>query len=48
MVGVVLILLVMFLIGPIVIFVGGAIFSALIGWLLSPDDAAEEVEAAAA
>ena len=34
MVGVVLILLVLFVIGPIGLFVVGAIWSALIGWLL--------------
>ena len=44
MLGVVLILLVMFLIGPIILFVGGAIWSALFGWgvgdsVLPPDEA---------
>ena len=44
MLGVVLVLLVMFLIGPIIVFVGGAIWSALFGWavgdsVLPSDDA---------
>jgi hypothetical protein len=36
-VGVVLILLAMFVIGPILIFAGGAIWSAITGWLLAED-----------
>jgi hypothetical protein len=32
MLGVVLVLLAMFLIGPIAVFLGGAIWSALFGW----------------
>ncbi len=37
MVGVVLLLVVMFLVGPVALFVGGALWSALFGWLLGPD-----------
>jgi hypothetical protein len=35
--GVIAILLALFVVGPFVIFVGGAIWSALIGWLESDD-----------
>jgi hypothetical protein len=35
--GVVLILLALFVVGPFAIFVGGAIWSVLIGWLSSED-----------
>ena len=34
MVGVVLILIVMFLVGPVAVFVAGAIWSALFGWVV--------------
>jgi hypothetical protein len=44
MVGVVLILVVMFVVGPIAVFFGGGIWSALMGWLLS-DDADRRAEA---
>ncbi len=37
MVGVVLILLALFVVGPIAIFAGGAIWSALMGWESSED-----------
>ena len=37
MVGVVLILLTLALVGPVAIMVGGAIWSALMGWLWSED-----------
>ena len=37
MVGVVLILLALFVIGPIAVFAGGGIWSALIGWESSED-----------
>jgi hypothetical protein len=36
-VGVVLILLAIFVIGPIAVFVGGAIWSLITGWLASED-----------
>jgi hypothetical protein len=43
MVGVVLILVAMFLVGPIAVFVGGAVWSALFGYVVGdsvmPDDA---------
>ena len=35
MIGVVLILLVIFILGPIGLFIVGGVFSALVGWLLS-------------
>jgi hypothetical protein len=35
--GVVLILLALFVVGPFAIFVGGAVWSALIGWFASDD-----------
>ena len=37
MVGVVLILLALFVIGPIGLFIAGALWSALNGWLLTDD-----------
>ncbi len=37
MVGVVLILLVIFVVGPIGLFIVGGIWSALTGWLMSAD-----------
>jgi hypothetical protein len=37
MVGAVLILLVLFVVGPVAIFVGGMVWSALAGWLLADD-----------
>ena len=37
MVGIVLILLAIFVIGPIAVFVGGAIWSLITGWLMSED-----------
>ena len=37
MVGVVLILLALFVIGPIAVFAGGGIWSALVGWESSED-----------
>ena len=37
MIGVVLVLLVIFVVGPIGLFVVGAAWSALTGWLLSED-----------
>ncbi len=37
MLGVVLILLVLVLVGPIAVMLGGAIWSALVGWLVGDD-----------
>jgi hypothetical protein len=37
MLGVVLIVLVLVLVGPIAVMLGGAIWSALVGWLLGDD-----------
>ena len=37
MLGVVVILVVLFIVGPIALFVAGALWSALNGWLLSDD-----------
>lgn len=37
MVGVVVILLVLFVVGPVVVFAGGALWSALLGLMLSKD-----------
>lgn len=37
MVGAVLILLVLFLVGPFAVFVGGAVWSALTGWMVGDD-----------
>ena len=37
MLGVVLIVLVLVLVGPIVVMLGGAIWSAVVGWLLGDD-----------
>jgi hypothetical protein len=36
-VGAVLILLVLFLVGPFAVFLGGAAWSALVGWMASDD-----------
>ncbi len=33
MIGVVIILVVMFVVGPFAVFVGGALWSAIVGWL---------------
>ena len=46
MLGVVLIVLALVIVGPIVVMLGGAIWSALIGWLLL-DDADERAEGSA-
>jgi hypothetical protein len=35
--GVVLVVLVMVLVGPIAVMLGGAVWSALVGWLLGDD-----------
>ena len=43
MVGVVLILLTLVLVGPVVVMLGGAVWSGLAGWLLS-DDADQRAE----
>ena len=43
MVGVVLILLALVLVGPVVVMLGGAIWSGLAGWILS-DDADQRAE----
>lgn len=37
MLGAVLILLVLFIVGPFAVFVGGAVWSALTGWMVSDD-----------
>lgn len=37
MLGVVLVILVMVLVGPIAVMLGGAIWSALVGWLVGDD-----------
>ena len=37
MLGVVLVVLVMVLVGPIAVMLGGAIWSALVGWLVGDD-----------
>jgi hypothetical protein len=48
-VGVVLILLALFVVGPVSIFFGGAIWSALTGWLVTEDvEARGETEPEAA
>ncbi len=43
MVGVVLIVIALVIVGPAVVMLGGAIWSALIGWLIG-DDADERAE----
>ncbi len=43
MVGVVLILLTLVLVGPVLVMLGGALWSGLAGWLLS-DDADQRAE----
>ncbi len=43
MLGVVLIVIALVIVGPVVVMIGGAIWSALIGWLLL-DDADERAE----
>ncbi len=45
MVGVVLMLLAMFVVGPIAVFLGGALWSALFGWVLTDSVAPVDAEA---
>jgi hypothetical protein len=48
MVGVVLVLLAMFVVGPILVFLGGAIWSAFFGWAMVESTQADDADAAAA